>query len=453
VIAAVSPAARPGRGDLWEKARPRPGRAAFPARPLAAALAALLACACQPPAPAGKAAPAAGPAGKASYEAVLRDTDAAIASTEASLKDPIDSALVPLELVGVYADRARLTGSYDDYAKAEQLLARLEPKFAGTEGFCLAQARLHYALHRLAKARAALDRCPRIAGGPDALRIRADLAFYTGRYAEAGQIYRALVNQLGTPQSYIQLGLYAAKTGAPGEAAAFLEAAEKRYHGGSATMHSWLALQRGLIELDRGRYEQARALFALADERLPGYWLNEEHLAEAAGLLGDTAAEKRILEQVIRKTDAPEYLDALAGLEAQAGDAEAARKLLARAEAVYAERARRFPEAIAGHALDHYLDASPQPQKALGLAEANFRNRPHGDAAIALAKAYLLNRRPGDAARLLESELAKGWDTAETWWVLSLAARAAGNAARAEAAAREAQRRNPNSATQYAFDF
>ena len=32
-----------------------------------------------------------------------------------------------------------------------------------------------------------------------------------------------------------------------GEAAAFLEAAEKRYHGVSAPMKAWLKLQRGLI--------------------------------------------------------------------------------------------------------------------------------------------------------------------------------------------------------------
>ena len=97
--------------------------------------------------------------------------------------------------------------------------------------------------------------------------------------------------------------------------------------------------------------------------------------------------------------------------------------------------------------------AAPQPAKALALAEANFRNRPYGDAAVALAKAYLLNARPREAARLLEQQLAQGWDTAETWWILSLAAKASGSAARAEAAAAEATRRNPHSATQYAFAF
>ena len=385
------------------------------------------------------------------FEKILGDNNAAIASGETMVKGPIESALVPLELVNLYTERARLTGNYDDYGRAEDLLARFPAQFNTLDGLCLARAKLNYTLHRLSRVKGELETCARLAGTVEDVGIRADIAFYTGRYKDAGIIYRALVNQIGTPQTYIQLALYSAKTGSPGEAAALMEAAEKRYHGGSAIMLSWLALQRGLIELDRGRFDEARAMFTLAEERMPGYWLTEEHLAEVASLKGDTASAKRIYEGVIRKTGAPEYLDALGSIEAASGTAAAADKLFDRAEAIYTARAKRFPEAIAGHALDHYLKADPQPAKALALAEANFRNRPHGDAAIALARAYILNARPRDAVRGLEQQIAQGWDTAETWWVLSLAAQAAGDLARAKSAGAEAIRRNPQSATQYAL--
>ena len=388
---------------------------------------------------------------KPGYEKVLADTSAAIASGEAMVKGPIQSALVPVELVSLYTERARLTGNYDDYGRAEDLLARVPAQFQTTDGVCMSRAKLHYSLHRLTLAKATLDGCPALAGQAEDVGLRADIAFYSGRYKDAGIIYRALVNQTGTPQAYIRLALYRAKTGAPGEALALMEAAEKRYYGGSPIMHSWLALQRGLIEMDRGRYDEARALFTLADQRLPGFWLNEEHLAEIATFKGEAPAAKRTYESVVRKTGAPEYLDALGSMEADAGNAQVASNLFARAEAIYAERAKRFPEAIAGHALEHFLSAAPQPVKALALAEANFRNRPHGDAAIALAKAHLLNARPGEAVRGLEQQIAQGWDTAETYWVLSLAAKAAGNSVRAASAGLEATRRNPQSASQYAF--
>jgi tetratricopeptide (TPR) repeat protein len=385
------------------------------------------------------------------FQTVLADYNAAIADGEARTRGPLQSALIALELVSLYTERARLTADYEDYARAQALLERIEADLPPSDGLCLAKARLHYSLHRLSRAKAVLEGCPRLAGQPDAVGLAADITFHSGRYEEAEQVYRSLVNQVNGPQAYIQLALARAKTGSPGEALAFLEAAEKRSPGASQMQRSWFALQRGIIELERGRLEEARALFALADERLPGYWLNEEHLAEVAALSGDTTAARLALEAVVRKTGAPEYLDALAALEAEAGRADIAGQHLRRAAAIYDARARRFPEAIAGHALDHYLGAASQAARALALAESNFRNRPNGDAALGLAKAYMLNGRAGDAARLLERQLDKGWDTAETYWILSLASRAAGKTARAEAAAAEAKRRNPLSHEQYAF--
>ncbi len=428
----------------------------FVAAGIGAGLAVVLGMALWSVVPANLAGPAAGrPAqapAKPDFAQVAADNNAAIASGEAMVAtDPPSSAVVPLALVGLYTERARLTGNYDDYSRAENLIARLQSQFPASEGLCLAQARLHYALHRLTKAKQVLDGCPTLAGTAEDLGLRADIAFYSGRYNEARTIYRALVNQMGTPQTYIDLALFSAKTGAPGEALAFLDAAEQRYHAAPPLLLSWLALQRGLIELDRGRYDEARSMFALADERLPGYWLNEEHLAEATRLKGDLAAARRLYEVVVRKTGLPEYLDALAGLEIEAGNARSAQVMLQRAETIYGERARRFPEAIAGHALAHYLSAAPQPGKAMAMAEANFRNRPYGDAAIALAKAHLLNNRPRDAARVIEQQLAAGWDTAEAYWILSLAAQAAGDPQKAQHASLEARRRNPRSATQYAF--
>ena len=433
---------------------------ARPATPMrAAGIAALLALLCA--GLAGCKAPSAAQAKRiepaaagASYDKLLAGYDSAIRLAEASTKGELTSEQTALDLVSLYVERARLTDDYADYGRAEDLLARLEPRFKATPGFCLAKARLHFTLHRVAKAKQTLDGCARVlAGNPADLGLRADIAFYTGRYKDAGLIYRAMADQLGGTQAYIQLAVYSARTGAPAEATAFMEAAEKRYLGGDALQESWFALQRGLIELDRGRYDQARALFAVAEERLPGYWLNEEHFAEATRLNGDTTAARKIYEDVVRKTGAPEYLDALAAIDADAGNATAATPLLTRAEAIYDQRARRFPEAIAGHALEHYLKAAPQPAKALALAQANYANRPYGEAAIALAKAQLLNHRPHDAAQLLERELAKGWDTPEAWWVLSLAAKASGDAGRAKTASLEALRRNPGSATQYAFRF
>jgi hypothetical protein len=53
------------------------------------------------------------------------------------------------------------------------------------------------------------------------------------------------------------------------------------------------------------------------------------------------------------------------------------------------------------------------------LARANHRSRPYGEASIALARALLQTGQPRPALALLEAELTRGWDAAETFVVLS----------------------------------
>ena len=110
-----------------------------------------------------------------------------------------------------------------------------------------------------------------------------------------------------------------------------------------------------------------------------------------------------------------------------------------------------FPEAAAGHALAHYLRDPADAKVALELAQRNYATRPGGEAAVELGKSWLLAGRAERAIPLLEAELARGWDTAETWWVLSEALQRAGRGDRALAARSNALQRNPRSAQMYAL--
>jgi predicted Zn-dependent protease len=272
---------------------------------------------------------------------------------------------------------------------------------------------------------------------------------YGGKYREAEATYRALVNQVGTPAHFVRLALLRARTGSPAEAAALLEAAERRYHGPSATMKAWLRLQRGLVALDRGRLDEALALYRQASDELPGWWLVEEHIAEVLALKGDKAAAMALYRQVIERTGGPEYLDALAALEDEAGDKASAARRRAEARAAYEKRLAEYPEAAAGHALDHFLADAADAPRALALAQANHATRPFGEASIALAKAWLHVGQPAKARALLEGELAKGWDTPELHWVLAAVLERLGQKAPAEAARAAALARNPLSAALY----
>lgn len=387
---------------------------------------------------------------KPSYESEVQKIGAAIEHGIALGARQSGDKLIPLEVVSLYQERARLTGNYDDYAKAEALLAGLLSDSKPSASLCLTTARLHYTLHRLKRARVALSTCPATVDATEFAALRADIAMYSGRYREAEAVYRDLVNHAGLTQHYVRLALLRNKMGAPGEAVALLEAAEKRYRGGSPAMTAWLRLQRGLVALDRGRLDEALALYRLASDALDGWWLLDEHIAEVL-LLNDKPQEaKEIYESVVERTGAPEFIDALAAIELQQGNQAKAANLTLKARAIYEQRLVAFPEAAAGHALDHYLAEQANSTAALSLAQKNFDARPFGESAIALAKAWMQARKPDRAVRLIEAQFANGWDTAEAYWILGEALHRLGQKPRADRASSEALRRNPHSEKMYA---
>jgi len=422
-------------------------RALAPGLLLGAALAVVAGCG-RPesaPAPAAKAAPAPG------YERERAALDEAIAHGKALVAARPDDGLLPLEVVSLHLERARLTGDYADFARAGEALAARPPSAGTAAPHCLMQARLDYTLHRLEAARRGLAACPAGAESSEVAGLAADIAFQSGRYREAEAAYRALVNGVGTPTHFVRLAILRARTGSPAEAAALLEAAERRYHGGSATMKAWLRLQRGLVALDRGRLDEALALYRTAADFLPGWWLVDEHIAEVLALKGDTAAARELYADVVGRTGAPEFLDALAALEEAAGETAVAAKRRSEARSLYERRLAQFPEAAAGHALDHFLAEAGEAPRALSLAKANHAIRPNGEASIALAKAWLRAGQPARAVPLLEAEIAKGWDTPELHWVLAAALDRLGRRGPAEAARAAALARNPSAAALYAI--
>jgi tetratricopeptide (TPR) repeat protein len=202
------------------------------------------------------------------------------------------------------------------------------------------------------------------------------------------------------------------KMGSPGEAAALLEAAEKRYHGGSATMKAWFKVQRGLVAWDRGQVDEALAMYAFATDELAGWWLIDEQVAEAKRLNGDTAAAKALYERIIQRNGLPEHMDELARLLREGTAPESATEWIKRAEIIYRERLKVLPEATVGHAVDHFLQFGT-PAEALALARRNAELRPYGDAQIALAAALFRAGQASAAADCIAGVEASGWNTAQ----------------------------------------
>jgi tetratricopeptide (TPR) repeat protein len=367
------------------------------------------------------------------YQNELANYAVAIEAAQKRIRErPADNLLL-LETVTLHIERARLTGDFDDYQQAELLLVASTATAGPLTRTCVPQAQVHYALHRLGAANAALDACPATVATDIVAGLRADIAFHSGRYREAEAIYVQLVNQVGTPQHYIRLALLRNRMGSPGEAAALLEAAEKRFHGRSPAMRAWLKLQRGLVAFERGRIDEAIALYRLASDELPGWWLVDEHLAEARHVSGDTAGAKALYEDLVKRTGRPEHMDALARVLLEGEHPDAARSWIERAGTIYRERLASFPEASASHSAEHFL-LFGNPLEALALARRSAQLRPFGESLIALAAAQFQAGLAGEAAASIETVLKSGWNTPQAHAVATTIYEALGRSAEADAA-------------------
>lgn len=373
-----------------------------------------------------------------------RTVDTALRQIDAQRDNLVQVAQTVLLLI----ERARLNGTPDDYLRATQLLARAQSTGGAQTSLCEAHARLNFALHRLLQAGAALAACASVMNPAEAGLLAADIAFYGGRYTQAKSGYQALLNGSGSSSQHIRMAFYRWKTGAPAEAAALFEAAERRYHGGSATTIAWLKLQRGLLAWERGRLDEALALYQLAADAMPGWWLVEEQVAEVLRIQGDSAGARERLQRLVERNGRPEHMDELARLLREGPTPDAAQPWIKRAQAIYRARLAEFPEAAIGHAVDHFLQFGT-PSEALALARRNAELRPYGDAQIKLAAALFRAGQAGEAASRIRQVQDSGWDTAQLHAVAAQILAALGQGLEADAQRSLALAMNPHAMRLY----
>ena len=354
------------------------------------------------------------------FSAALHRVDHDLAATAAL--DATDWT-VQGRLAGLHLQRARLAGGYADYDHALLALDRAYAQAAPGAGPHQTHARVLASLHRLPEAIDAVDRARDRILIDDVTTaeldlLRAELAWQQGDYPTALDASAELELRRPTWRTASTGAHHAWHTLQDAEAERAWDLAEQRLVGEQRVARAWLHLQRGLLDLDRGRPDEALHHYLDADAALPGWWLVHEHVAEALVLTGHPDQAEPIYRDVVEHTDAPEFMDALAGLALDRGDRHAADAWIARAEARYEDQLAAHPEAAAGHALGHYLDFGPA-DRAVELARANLAARPNAEAHTWLALALLHADRPDEAREHVTAALATPWRSGD---LLALAA-------------------------------
>ncbi|CAM3195049.1 Tetratricopeptide repeat protein [Sphingomonas antarctica] len=344
--------------------------------------------------------------------------------------------------------RARLTLSFDDLQQATLALAKGKAEAIAGSGPLLTDAVANFTVHRMAPIAQDLRIFDAAAVRPDkgdraeAEALRGDVAFYSGQYGQAAAHYRASAAIDDGMGLAFRIANFEYKTGHPDAARAQFERSARMNTARTRQFMANVWLQSGVVELSRGRWDDAEALFRKADQTFPGYWLIEAHVAQMAALRGKLDEAAQAYHTIIARTGQPDVIDALAVLYRVAGNGPASRAWAARSAPVWDRRLGMLPEAAYAHALEHELVLG-DPARALSLARANMAARPYGDSVTMLAWALIANGKADEAARLVEALNKTQWRTAQQYGALSQAYAMLGDSTRSDAARDTALDINP----------
>ena len=382
-----------------------------------------------------------------SYLDRLALAERALSEAEAAQAADPGVADTALAVVDAALDLAWLSGDYQWFVRAETALGVADSAAGRSPRTCLVTARLNLTLHRAAAASEALRECGPWSDARTRERLLADVVQMQGDPHAAAAGYRRLLHNQVDISALAALAAVHESLGHPEEAKALLAVAEQRDHGDDPAQRAWLKVRRAEIALHQGRWDEARAVYLAAEQVFPGWWLVGEHLAEVEALLGETHAARDRYAAIIERNRLPDLMDALATLDLALNATASAQSLREGAREQYEWRLTRFPEAAAGHALEHYLHAPPAG-RALELAEANYAGRPTGQSAVLLARARWRSGQRSEACEVIESARARGYESAEVLW---LAAECAPSdvASKVRALALDL---NPRGAEMYGFD-
>ena len=381
------------------------------------------------------------------FERALADVDLAIDTTVDRAEALPTAWTIRAEAAELYRSRARLSGDWSDYAKAEEQLALAFAAAPEGSGPHAAQAALDLTLHRLPQSETALEaagaRLNLDAPGQAGVTLGlARIDLLTDGYSSAEAGIEASLDLHPSVGAWSDRGRVAWVTGDFSTAQAAVDQAESMYFGTSDEPRAWFHLQRGLMDLDRGRFAEALAHYEDADAAMPGYWLVHEHIAEVLWELDEIDAADAVYAEVVARTGAPDLQDTYAEFLFERGRDDEAQDLLRLADETWEQRLARFPEAAYGHAVGHYQITDPD--RAVHLAEQQVQAQPSAASRTQLADAQLQVGDLAGARRSIDAALATDWRHADTFTVAAHIY-AAQNDAMASEWCEEAVAMNPHS--------
>ncbi|MDY0041627.1 MAG: hypothetical protein RBS57_15040 [Desulforhabdus sp.] len=324
-----------------------------------------------------------------------------------ALRSPIDSQKEVRFVYRLY-QRASLSGKLLDFDVVEVALRRAIEQWGPLPEFYFLKANLDLKFHRIAEARCDLEVSPGLAESVQGKALRVDLDFQEGRYEEARKGCESVLRQNRTWDNLVRLAYMKATMGdAAGAEELYIEA-EDELTAKEMQQFAWVELQRGLLHLAHGRYENAWVHYERSGRAYSGYWLVDEHKAEWLGAQGKFEEAAALYGQVIARVPRPEFQQALGELYVFMGQPVKARSWLEKALAGYLESVQRGEVHYYHHLVDFYADVIKNGPEAVKWARKDLELRENFSTQSALAWALYRAEEYSEALEMINKALASG---------------------------------------------
>ena len=360
------------------------------------------------------------------YQIELEGTAKDIAGLRDRLKAcPCDPEKVTRLAYRLY-HRASLTARFPDFEAAEAAIDDGIRQFGPKEDLCLLKATLDFRFHRLARVKRDLDMVPALRGRPEGLSILADLDFQEGRYEQARTALEDLIRENPSWDNLARLAYYKFKMGGTEDADRLYIEAEDDLTAKEMRSYAWVELQRGVLRLTRGCYEETLAHYRRAGAAYTGHWHTDEHIAEVLAAEGRFDEAIALYETVMERAPRPELSQTLGELYVFCGRPGHAQPLFDQALAGYLESAGRGDVHYYHHLTDFYADVREDGAEALKWARMDLAVRENFATKAALAWALYRDRQFATARDVMDQALASGVCDARLFAQAAAIERAAG---------------------------
>ena len=303
---------------------------------------------------------------------------------ESALTVPVDSEKATRFVYRLY-QRASLTGDFAELERAETAINRAIRHISQTADLYFLKANLDFKLHRLAEVKRDLEMGPGLRASFQGRALQADLDFQEGRYEDARKGYESLIRDDRTWDNLARLAYLKAKMGEPEAADELYIEAEDELTAKEMRHYAWVELQRGLLNLAHGRYENASAHYQRSERAYSGHWLVDEHRAELLGAQGKFDEAVALYRKVVARVARPEFQQALGELYDFMGKPDEAEPCYELALAAYLASARRGEVHYYHHLADFYADVREDGAEAVKWARKDIELRENFSTQAALA--------------------------------------------------------------------